>query len=257
MQASLELDHSWGRNITLGYSSSLESGIWETKATSSTILYESHLSNIASGEELQKVWLTNALTSPGSLKKQQIGKGVSILITKPSQSKLWEGFDKLVLDLQDLLAVGQIWEQNSVLGATYSWSNSIVIFHDPLEAREVLGKVGVSTTSSPSTEVQLLEQLYDFRKPTEVSQFLEGNLFLIPLLREAYIHIRKYFQSSKLFLEIVADPEAIDEKQLVLFIVASHNPDEASESLNKLDKDWWLEAMERSQDKLCITLEFQ
>jgi hypothetical protein len=79
----------------------------------------------------------------------------------------------------------------------------------------------------------------------------------IPLLREAYTHIRKYFLSSKLFLEVVADPEAKDEEQLVVFIAANHDPDEASEALNRLDEDWWLDAMERAQDKLSITLEFQ
>ncbi len=111
--------------------------------------------------------------------------------------------------------------------------------------------------SSSSPEVQPLDQLYDFRKPTDVSHFLEVNPFLVPLLREAYTHIRKYFLSSKLFLEVVADPEAIDEEQLVVFIVANHDPDNASEALNRLDEEWWLGAMERAQDKLCITLEFQ
>ena len=96
-----------------------------------------------------------------------------------------------------------------------------------------------------------------YRKPTEVSRFLEVNPFLIPLLKEAFTLIRKYFPSSKLILEAVADPEAIDEEQLVVFIAANHDPDEASEALHRLDEDWWLDAMERAQDKLCITLEFQ
>lgn len=43
-----------------------------------------------------------------------------------------------------------------------------------------------------------------YKKPTEVSRFLEVNPFLIPLLREAYTHIRKYFLSSKLILAAAA-----------------------------------------------------
>jgi hypothetical protein len=82
------------------------------------------------------------------------------------------------------------------------------------------------------------------------------NPFLIPLLREAYTHIRKYFPSSKLFLEVVSDPEAINEQQLVVFIAANQDLDGASEALNQLDKDWWLDTLESTQDKLCITLEF-
>ena len=41
-----------------------------------------------------------------------------------------------------------------------------------------------------------------------------------------------------------------------MFISANHDPDEASGALNQLDEDWWLDAMEKVQDKLCITLEF-
>jgi len=105
--------------------------------------------------------------------------------------------------------------------------------------------------------ILLYQDGYMKKYGAEVSHFLEVNPFLIPLLREAYTHIRKYFPSSKLFLEAVADPEVIDEVQLVVFIAANHDPDEASEALNRLDEDWWLDAMERAQDKLCITLEFQ
>lgn len=255
-QDSLESGFSWGRTNTLGYSSLPESGTWETKATSSTILYEPLLYNFSSGEELWKTGSSHTLSSPGSLEKQQIGRGVSTLIT-------WQSH-RLILNLQDLSPIGQFWGENGVLVASYphtdilrNLSNPIMLFHIFLDAREVLEKSDVSTTSSLSPEEQPLEQLYNFRKPAEVSRFLEVNPFLIPLLREAYTHIRKYFPSSKLILEAVADPEAIDEEQLVVFIAANHDPDEASEALNRLDEDWWLDAMERAQDKLCITLEFQ
>jgi hypothetical protein len=225
---SLEAGLTWGRNNALGYSSLFESMPWKTKATSSTILYESLPSKFSSGEEPWETWSSYAFTSLGSQEKQQIGRGVSAFISWQPHSKIWEGYYKLVLDLQDLLLVGQIWREHVFLAASY-----------------------------PSTEVQPLEQLFDIRKPTEVTHFLEENPFLTPLLREAYSHLRKYFQSSKLFLEVVADPELIDEEQLVVFIAVNHDPDEASEALNRLDKDWWLDAMERAQDKLTITLEFQ
>jgi hypothetical protein len=263
-QDSLGLGHSWGRTNTLGYSSLLESGTWETNTTSSTVPYKLLLSKISSDEELWKTWSSYALTAPGSLKKRQIGRRISTLITWQSQSKAREDYYRLFLDLQDVLVIGQIGEENSVLAAIYpqtdilrNWSNSITLYQDLLEAREVLEKSGVSTTNSSLPEFQPLEQLYDFRKPEEVSHFLEMNPFLVPLLRAAYPHIRKYFPSSKIFLQAVADPEAMDEEQLVVFIIVDHDPDKASEALNQLDKDWWLDAMERSQDKLCITLEFR
>ncbi len=222
----LEFGHFWGRNNALGYM--LESVTGETKAASSTILYEPLPSKSSLSEVIWKTWSGFRLTSPGFLEKQQIGRGVSTLITWQSHSKVWKDHYRLVLDLQDLFVMGQVWDENDLISASYL-----------------------------STNAQSLEQVYDFRKPIEVSHFLAMNPFLIPLLGEAYTHIKKFFPSSKLFVEVVADPEEIDEQQLVVFIAANHDPDEASEALDQFDKDWWLDAMDRAQDKLCITLEFQ
>lgn len=227
-QDLFELGLSWGKNNVSRHSSLFESAAWETKVTSSTIVYESLLSKISSREALWKTWSGYVFTFPDFREKQLLGRGTSTLITWHSHTKVWESQYRLVLDLQDLFVVGHFWEENSSFVVSY-----------------------------PSVEVQPLEQLYDFRKPTEVAHFLEVNPFLVPLLREAYTYIRKYFLSSKLFLGVVADPEAIDEEQLVVFIAVNYDPDEASKALNQLDEDWWLDAMERAQDKLCITLEFQ
>src|SRR6266566_842167 len=223
----LEAGFSWGKQDISRHSSLLENVAWQTQAISSIILFEPHPSKFSWGEELQKNWSSNALTSLAFLAEQQIGRGIATIITWQPHSKVWEDYYRLVLDLQDSFVVRQIWEENSILAASY-----------------------------PSTEVQPLEQLYEFRKPAEVSHFLEANPSLTPLLREAFTHIRRYFLSSKLFLEVVADSEAIDEEQLVVFVSANHDPDEASGALNQLDEDWWLDAMEKVQDKLCITLEF-
>ncbi len=225
-QGYLEFSHSWGRNDAWGYM--LNSVIGETKALSPTILCEPFPPKFSSGEVGWKTWLGYTLASPGFPEKQQIVRRVGTITTWQYSGKVLEGYNRLVLDLQDLLVRGQIWNENSLLLAGY-----------------------------PSTNARPLEQVYHFRKPVEVSLFLEMNPFLIPLLEEAYDHIRKYFPSSNLFLEVIADPEVIDERQLIIFIDANHGLDEASEALDRLDKDWWLDVMERAQEKLCITLEFQ
>jgi GTPase SAR1 family protein len=217
-QDYFELDYPWGRNSALEYI--FGNATWKAGRTAPIILY---------GEEgAGKSSLVHALTSPSFLGKQPIGREVSTLVTLQLQSKVWESDYKLVFDLLDLTLARHVWSENSLLSVSY-----------------------------PSTVAQSLEQMYDFRKSIEISRFLEANPFLMPLLEEAYAHIRKYFPSSQLILEVVADPEALDEEQLVIFIVVKHDPDEASEVLNQLDEDWWLDAMERTQDKLCITLEFQ
>jgi hypothetical protein len=217
-QDYLELDYPWGANNTLEYI--LGNEFWKTRSTAPIILHGKG----GSGKSL----LAHALTFPSFLGKQQIGREVSTLVTLQSQSKGWESDYKLVFDLLDLTLARQVWGENDLLSASFT-----------------------------STVAQSLKQMYDFRKPVEISHFLQVNPFLTPLLEEAYTHIRKYFPSSQLILEVVADPEALDEEQLVIFIVVKYDPDEASETLNQLDENWWLDAMEWTQDKLCITLEFQ
>lgn len=224
-QGYFEFSQSWGRNDAWEYM--LNSVIGETKALSPTILYEPFPPKFSSSEMGWKTWLGYALASPGFPEQQQIVRREGTRTTWQYSGKVLEGYHRLVLDLQDLLIRGQIWNENSLLLAGY-----------------------------PSTNARSLEQVYHFRKPVEVSLFLEKNPFLIPLLEEAYDYIRKYFPSSTLFLEVVADPEVIDERQLIIFIDANQGQDEASEALDRLDKDWWLDALERAQEKLCITLEF-
>ncbi len=138
---------------------------------------------------------------------------------------------------------------------TNFWSN--LAFIDILEIARNLEDFNNPPASSYTTNIQLLKQLYLFRNVEEVQNFLEANSFLVSLLKEGYSHIKKYFPYSRVFLEVVTDPEAFDEKQLVAFIVVEQDSDDASEALDQLDEDWWLDAMERAQDKLCVTLEFR
>ena len=106
-------------------------------------------------------------------------------------------------------------------------------------------------------ELTLLNRIYTFRKPPEVSDFLSDNVYLVPLLVEAYGKIREYFPSAKLILEVVADPEADKEKELVIFIRTNLPPDEALDRLELLDRNWWLDASLDSGEKLCIHVEFE
>lgn len=213
---SLGFGHSWDNNFVLGYSPLLKSGTWETASSSSVNLCEPLSYNLSAASETWKTGSSFVLTSRSPSEKEQ--REIGTLTIWQSQSKACEIFQSLVLDLQDLLVTGQIWEKRNVLR---------------------------------------LEQLYVFRKPTETLQFLEVYPFLIPLLREAYTNIRKHFPTSAAFLEVVADPEAFEEEQLVIFIATDSAPDQATECLDRLDDEWWLDALEYAQGKLCITLEFQ
>jgi hypothetical protein len=102
-----------------------------------------------------------------------------------------------------------------------------------------------------------IDKLYIFREVNEITSFLEENPFLIPLLQEAYTHIKRHFPLSDVVLEVVTDPEIMGQKDLVVFIVVEQKAEEASRALDRLDEEWWLDTLDRAEDKLHITLEFK
>jgi hypothetical protein len=170
----------------------------------------------------------------------------------------------LALNPQDLAVITQIWEARNVLVHTSSrairtdnWATLTLLSQSILSRMGEREKLTTPVVSDFLSNGQSIEQMYVLRRPTEVWYFIKANPFLIPLLKEAYVNIREYFPSSKIFLEVVTDPEIANGEQLIIFIAVDQNPEVASRSLDLLDENWWLDAMERAEDKLCITLEFQ
>lgn len=106
------------------------------------------------------------------------------------------------------------------------------------------------------TTTQPLERMYLFREPAKVTEFLESYPFLISLLLEAYDTIRNYFPDAQVFLEVIADQEAVNYKELVIFIATDLKPDEALDRLDQFDENWWLDASDRARGKLSIHVEF-
>ncbi len=117
--------------------------------------------------------------------------------------------------------------------------------------------VTVAPQAVEERNIRSLEQLYTFRKPQQVSSFLQAHSFLVPLLFEAYIQIEQHFRSNpQVFLQVVTDPEAADDRELFIFIGTNLPPDEALDRLDRLDEEWWFDAMDSSKGGLCIDVEF-
>jgi hypothetical protein len=129
-------------------------------------------------------------------------------------------------------------------------------FLEPSEMIQKWQGPGVSVVSLPPAVVRCLERLYIFRDREEVLWFLERYPFLVSLLLEAYEEIWNYFPYSQVSLEVISDPEALDEYQLLASISTSLAPDEAIDKLEQFDESWWLDALDRVQSKLCIDVEF-
>ncbi|HID61453.1 MAG TPA: hypothetical protein EYP49_01715 [Anaerolineae bacterium] len=138
-----------------------------------------------------------------------------------------------------------------------NWPSFTAALQEPPDVMQIWQEVGASTVRVQRAVLQLLERLYTFRRRVEVLGFLEKYPFLAPLLLEAYDRIRIYFPDSPLFLEVVTEPEANDDYQLVVSVAIVLDPDEALESLEQFDEDWWLDALDRAQGMLCIDVEFQ
>jgi len=107
-------------------------------------------------------------------------------------------------------------------------------------------------------ELTLLSRLYNIRRESEVFEFLEDKPSLISLVVEAHERIRDYFGSSTEFvLEVITDPEATEDYELVIFVRTNLSPDDAFSKLEQLDEEWWLDTSSDMREKICIHVEFE
>jgi hypothetical protein len=103
--------------------------------------------------------------------------------------------------------------------------------------------------------ISALNELYEFRGDL-VDGFLRENPSLSSLLFGAHGAVRKYFDSGvKTALEVVADPEALGDRQLLVLIRTKLPRKEARARLAELDRGWWLDALPAADGKMEITLE--
>ena len=124
--------------------------------------------------------------------------------------------------------------------------------------KSIHGEFWNKTVSNyPSLDIRGLKQLYVLRREEEVYDFLIKDSFLFSFLSEAYDKISNYFEeSSKVFLEVVTDPE-IEDEELLISIHTNLLPDEAFNRLSRLDKEWWLDTPTYARKKICIDLDFK
>lgn len=100
-----------------------------------------------------------------------------------------------------------------------------------------------------------LNPLYEFRGDS-VRGFLTENPFLGGLLFEARTVIDEHFGSeTKTALEVVADPEALGDRQLFVLIRTELPRKDARARLAELDRTWWFDALPASKGKMEIALD--
>ncbi len=98
---------------------------------------------------------------------------------------------------------------------------------------------------------------YIVKNPIQVSAFLGSYPFFGKLLPSIKSKIETYFGDAPVYLEVTSDPEIPGDVILEVAISPLDEPAQALKKLRQLDQDWWLEAMDETQDKLDITLEYK
>ncbi len=106
--------------------------------------------------------------------------------------------------------------------------------------------------------VRSLPQVFVFRGQQDLETMADENPQLVGLLLEAHQQIRRLFEpDTRLVLEIVANPEAADAlPELFLYIQTGLPVHAAKQKLERLDDEWWLDALPRAEGRLNIALEY-
>jgi len=99
-----------------------------------------------------------------------------------------------------------------------------------------------------------IESLYSLQGKTAVVQFIDEHSFLIPLLLEAREKIDVYFPNPEVSLEVITDPEAEGDYQLLASVSTNLSAEDAYRRLKEFDRAWWLDTLGRSQGLLCISI---
>lgn len=116
--------------------------------------------------------------------------------------------------------------------------------------------LGINTTPSwaldthSSIGLSMIEEIFFIDSEKEVVLFLRNNSFLIPIILNAAIEIKRTFDIP---FSLKLDYEGIDDKLYLLIVCADY--DNSFDSLKRLDNNWWLQHVGKAKGKMNIDLE--
>ncbi len=64
----------------------------------------------------------------------------------------------------------------------------------------------------PIAETQWISTQFDWREPERVRRFLERHSDMVPLVESAIFRLRGFFPDALLCLEVLDDPDALQER---------------------------------------------
>lgn len=122
---------------------------------------------------------------------------------------------------------------------------------------EWIEETGTSTVRALNFEIRQLEMIYEFRNSLEIVDYLKTYPFLIELLVEAFPEIERFFgRNPRVVLKLVKDPDIEGEEQLFAYIHTTLSAEEALNRMNRLDEEWFLTQIHRTEEKFNLNIEF-
>ena len=147
---------------------------------------------------------------------------------------------------------------NIFLGTRYTGNlnKESTIYNEDIKPSSQLNITEEDITTGGEEDIFSLNKYYILKNPEEIRNFLFENDYLIPVLYVAPEFIKKYFPDSQIELEVYRDPEIPEWKRLFVYIVVKVEPEEALEIMNKLEDEWWLDAMVKTKGKMGLLFKY-
>ena len=105
-------------------------------------------------------------------------------------------------------------------------------------------------------QIEALRQQYIFADSSSIEGFLDVHPVLIPLLHAARRKITEYFGEVPVRLRMGDGEDGSRGEYLVAAVQSTATADEALNTLDRFDADWWLGVAGHAADRLLITVEY-
>lgn len=111
-------------------------------------------------------------------------------------------------------------------------------------------------TLPPSFDLAAVERRYGLRDRDAVAAYLQTHQKIVPVLLEAYGHLRARFPRSEISLRVETDyNESGIERHLVVSIATDLEPTQAVGKLHDFYRAWWLTNSARARGSIVFSLE--
>lgn len=127
---------------------------------------------------------------------------------------------------------------------------------DHLEQAQII-PYRISTDIPVDLQVKRLMARIRCSESKRLDAFLNNNTYLLPIVDEALIQLRKYFPEEEMCLSIQDDPDSYNTENLICFVVTKQTVETAELAYDKFRNEWWLDAKGLAGDCFTICVEYE